>query len=87
LVATLALSERERLLSGLVYGAVGAVLFSAKAIIVKLAYRHGADPVTLIALRMAFALPFLLLLRYGSCALRLCPKADRRVGGAAMCWP
>jgi drug/metabolite transporter (DMT)-like permease len=58
LVATLALSERERLLSGLAYGAVGAVLFSAKAIIVKLAYRHGADPVTLIALRMAFALPF-----------------------------
>ena len=32
--------------------------FSAKAIIVKLAYRHGVDAVTLIMYRMLFALPF-----------------------------
>lgn len=38
--------------------ATGAVLFSAKAVIVKLAYRHGVDPVTLIAMRMLVALPF-----------------------------
>lgn len=31
--------------------------FSAKAIIVKLAYRHGVDAVTLIMYRMLFALP------------------------------
>lgn len=36
----------------------GAVAFSAKAIIVKLAYRHGVDAVTLIMLRMLVALPF-----------------------------
>ncbi len=36
----------------------GAVLFSAKAVVVKLAYRHGVDPTTLIALRMLVALPF-----------------------------
>jgi drug/metabolite transporter (DMT)-like permease len=36
----------------------GAVAFSGKAIIVKLAYRHGVDAVTLITLRMAIALPF-----------------------------
>jgi drug/metabolite transporter (DMT)-like permease len=33
------------------------VAFSAKAIIVKLAYRHGVDAVTLIMYRMLFALP------------------------------
>ncbi len=35
----------------------GAIAFSAKAIIVKLAYRHGVDAVTLIMYRMLFALP------------------------------
>lgn len=37
--------------------AFAAVAFSAKAILVKLAYRHGTDPVTLLALRMGFSLP------------------------------
>jgi len=36
---------------------VAAFGFSAKAIFVKLAYRYGVDPVTLLALRMLFALP------------------------------
>ena len=36
---------------------VGTLAFSGKAIIVKLAYRHGVDAVTLIMLRMLFALP------------------------------
>lgn len=44
--------------SGLVLALAGAVLFSAKAIIIKLAYRHGVDAVTLLMLRMAFSLPF-----------------------------
>ncbi len=39
---------------------LGAIAFSGKAIIVKLAYRHGVDAVTLIMLRMLFALPFFL---------------------------
>jgi drug/metabolite transporter (DMT)-like permease len=38
----------------------GAIAFSGKAIIVKLAYRHGVDAVTLIMLRMLFALPLFL---------------------------
>ena len=37
--------------------AFGAIAFSGKAIIVKLAYRHGVDAVTLIMFRMLFALP------------------------------
>jgi len=35
----------------------GAIAFSGKAIIVKLAYRHGVDAVTLVMYRMLFALP------------------------------
>ena len=42
---------------GLALAAFGAVAFSGKAIIIKLAYRHGVDAVTLIMLRMLFALP------------------------------
>jgi drug/metabolite transporter (DMT)-like permease len=47
---------------GLLLASVGAVAFSGKAIIVKLAYRHGVDAVTLIMFRMLFALPLFLLL-------------------------
>ena len=39
---------------------LGAVAFSGKAIIIKLAYRYGVDAVTLLMLRMLFALPFFL---------------------------
>ena len=40
----------------------GAIAFSGKAIIVKLAYRHGVDAVTLIMYRMLFALPIFALM-------------------------
>nr|MBP8150391.1 DMT family transporter [Limnohabitans sp.] len=38
--------------------------FSGKAIIVKLAYRHGVDAVSLLMLRMLFALPMFLLMAW-----------------------
>ncbi len=47
---------------GLALASLGAVAFSGKAIIVKLAYRHGVDAVTLIMLRMLFALPLFVAL-------------------------
>ena len=47
----------KQLTSGLLLAAAGSIAFSGKAIIVKLAYRYGVDPVTLIMLRMLFALP------------------------------
>jgi len=49
---------------GLLLAIFGAIAFSGKAIIVKLAYRHGVDAVTLIMLRMLFALPFFLLMAW-----------------------
>jgi drug/metabolite transporter (DMT)-like permease len=49
---------------GLLLAMGGAIAFSGKAIIVKLAYRHGVDAVTLIMLRMAFALPLFVALAW-----------------------
>jgi len=48
--------------SGLLLAAAGSIAFSGKAIIVKLAYRHGVDAVTLVMYRMLFALPMFLLM-------------------------
>ena len=49
---------------GLALASTGAVAFSGKAIIVKLAYRHGVDAVTLITYRMLFAMPLFVLLAW-----------------------
>jgi drug/metabolite transporter (DMT)-like permease len=49
---------------GLLLAGLGAVGFSGKAIIVKLAYRYGVDAVTLIMYRMLFALPLFLVLAW-----------------------
>jgi len=57
-------SDPPRWTSGLLLAATGAVAFSGKAIIVKLAYRHGVDAVTLLMLRMLFALPLFLLMAW-----------------------
>ncbi len=40
----------------------GAVLFSCKAIVIKLAYQYEVSSISLLGLRMAFALPFFLLI-------------------------
>ena len=49
---------------GLMLATGGAIAFSGKAIIVKLAYRYGVDAVTLIMYRMLFSLPMFLLLSW-----------------------
>ncbi|MBS0447062.1 MAG: DMT family transporter [Proteobacteria bacterium] len=49
---------------GIALASIGAIAFSGKAIIVKLAYRYGVDAVTLIAYRMLFALPFFVALAW-----------------------
>jgi drug/metabolite transporter (DMT)-like permease len=55
---------QARRATGLMLALAGATAFSAKAIIVKLAYRHGVDAVTLIMLRMLLALPLFLALAW-----------------------
>ena len=62
---------------------VGAVAFSAKAIIVKLAYRYEVDPVTLIMLRMLVAFPFFVAMAWwaGRGRARLAPAELLAVTG------
>ncbi len=55
---------QARRATGLLLALAGATAFSGKAIIVKLAYRHGVDAVTLIMLRMLLAMPLFLALAW-----------------------
>ena len=73
---------RASVLPGLLLATAGSIAFSGKAIIVKLAYRHGVDAVTLIMLRMLFALPLFVLLALW--AGRGKPALTRRDGRAVI---
>ncbi|HEX4333193.1 MAG TPA: DMT family transporter [Usitatibacter sp.] len=55
-------TERSTRLSGALLVATGAIAFSGKAVIIKLAYRYGVDALTLLALRMLLSAPFFALL-------------------------
>jgi drug/metabolite transporter (DMT)-like permease len=67
---------RPALAAGLAMALLGAVAFSGKAIIVKLAYRHGVDAITLLMLRMLLALPFFVVMAWWA--------GRPRAGAAAM---
>jgi drug/metabolite transporter (DMT)-like permease len=56
------LPESRQAASGTVFAFLAAVGFSVKAIFVKLGYTYAVDAVTLLALRMLFALPFFMLM-------------------------
>ncbi|MBK8181559.1 MAG: DMT family transporter [Candidatus Competibacteraceae bacterium] len=51
---------------GLLCAVLAAIGFSFKAILVKLAYRYGTDAETLLALRMAFSVPFFIVMAWAS---------------------
>ncbi len=51
---------KESAATGALLALLAALGFSLKAIFVKLAYPHGVDAITLLALRMGFSLPFFL---------------------------
>ena len=77
----------QRLWPGLALATAGSIAFSGKAIIVKLAYRHGVDAVTLIMYRMLFALPLFLGLAWwaGRGQARLAVRDWRVVAGLGFC--
>lgn len=50
--------------SGFLIAIVGIVLFSAKAILVKLAYKYHVNPVHLLLFRMLFSAPFYLVIAF-----------------------
>jgi drug/metabolite transporter (DMT)-like permease len=51
-------SAKQTVMAGLAIAIIGAIFFSAKAIVAKLIYRYNVDAVTLITFRMLFSLPF-----------------------------
>jgi drug/metabolite transporter (DMT)-like permease len=78
---------KRHLATGLALATCGAIAFSGKAIIVKLAYRYGVDAVTLIMYRMLFALPMFLLLAWwaGRGKPRLSARDWVAVSGLGFC--
>ena len=54
--------QKETRSLGVVLAILGVVLFSAKAIMVKLAYEYEIDSVSLLLLRMLFSLPIYVLI-------------------------
>ena len=46
---------------GIALAVAGVIAFSFRPILIKLAYGYVRDPVTLIALRMVFSLPFFVI--------------------------
>ncbi len=73
-------------LAGLLLALGGATAFSIKAIIVKLSYRYGVDPVTVIMYRMLFALPLFLALWWWAARHkeRALPPLTRRDGAIVL---
>ena len=75
---------------------IAAVTVSSKAIMVKLAYAYGVDAESLIALRMAFAMPFFIALAVWARRRETQPRINRRdalvlvglgvLGGYAPMW-
>jgi drug/metabolite transporter (DMT)-like permease len=55
---------REGGYAGVVFALLAAIGFSAKAILVKLAYQYRVDSITLLALRMVFAMPFFIVVLF-----------------------
>jgi drug/metabolite transporter (DMT)-like permease len=80
-------AARPAAAGGMLLALFGTIGFSAKAIIVKLAYRHGVDAVTLITYRMLFALPLFAVLAWWAGRGR--PPLSRRdwlvVSGLGFC--
>ena len=59
-------SAHPHRLQGFLFAGVGAIAFSGKAIIVKLAYRYGVDAITVLMYRMLFAFPMFITLSWWS---------------------
>ena len=74
-------------LPGILLATFGAIAFSGKAIIVKLAYRYDVDAVPLIAYRMLFALPLFAALAWwaGRGKAALTPRDGRVILGLGFC--
>lgn len=74
------MSSRPSLV-GILLVLASAVLFATKSIFIKLAYQEPVDPVTLLTLRLTFALPFFLAMGLLASHQRNTPTLHRRDWG------
>ena len=72
------MSDSSARLAGAMMAMAAAIAFSGKAIIVKLAYRHQVDPVTLLTLRMVMSAPLFMLLAWWAARDGTAQPLDRR---------
>ncbi len=54
----------KRFWYGVAIGVLGVVLFSSKAVMVKLSYNYHVDPISILLLRMLFSFPFYAVIAY-----------------------
>ncbi|HYC04183.1 MAG TPA: DMT family transporter [Azospirillaceae bacterium] len=64
--------------TGLLLAIGGVLAFSLRPLLIKLSYAHGADPVTLLFLRMSFSLPFFLAIALWLARKGGGPRVERR---------
>ena len=58
------MKSKQTFIYGILLGVIGIVLFSSKAIMVKLAYKYNIDALSMLLLRMLFAFPFYIVIAY-----------------------
>jgi len=58
------MNEKKTFIYGVLIGILGIVLFSSKAVLVKLAYNYKVDVISILLLRMLFSFPFYVIIAY-----------------------
>lgn len=58
------MKDKSKFFYGIVLGILGIVLFSSKAVMVKLAYAYRVDAISVLLLRMLFSFPFYVFIAY-----------------------
>jgi drug/metabolite transporter (DMT)-like permease len=58
------MKSKQTFIYGILVGIIGVVLFSSKAVMVKLAYQYNIDALSILLLRMLFPFPFYIAIAY-----------------------
>ena len=58
------MQSKRTFVYGVLLGILGIVLFSSKAVMVKLAYQYEVDAISILLLRMLFSFPFYMIIAY-----------------------
>ena len=58
------MKSKNKFLQGVLLGVLGIMLFSSKAVLVKLVYRYNVDAISALLLRMLFSFPFYIVIAY-----------------------